>query len=646
MAIFITPGAFGTASATARFSSDGINWQASTLPSSGSDWFVAGYINNTYVAVIRGSSAYATSTDGINWTSRTLPAAGNWKNSSQSGGAIVICGESTSLKTTDGINWTSGSISNASGSYVFWSGTHWITCVDNSSNYAYSTDGITWTTGNLPGNGGRGCTNGVYCVILKNDTHTYYWSSDHGITWTEVTITGPSSNAWGITAKNGGTFVTTYTGATSYYTNDITSASWTAATMPSSQLWRDVGYDQIAQKFVTFDYLSSTAAYSGDGVTWTAATTNDPGGNQNWDIYAFFLPGTVADQVSTATSNTEASFSYITFTPQIFQQECTATSTTTALATTTAITGFGATVSTSASTTLQYSQNHGESFSTKTMPAAYVTRRSNGNYWLGLVNGSSSVGKSTDAYTYTNLGNNITSSGWWALEWSPDLQLWCAGSGTGLVRTSPDGVTWTTQTPSIASQNWNGLAWGNGLFVMTGRTSANFMTSPDGVNWTTRNTGVITGVWNDCIWTGQNFVTCDQNTTTRVLISPDGINWTQKTVTSGSYWFMAHNGNGTVVLARDNSNLCAVSTDHGETWSNATLPASRRWGVTGVAWDGTKFVMGAYSSTGSAVSTDGLTWTAKTMTSGTYTGAMRSSWVYSAAPPPPTFDATKFFMVM
>ena len=64
-----------SSSTAAAYSTDGIHWTASTLPSTA--LISVAYGNGVFVALRNSSTAAAYSTDGINWTAGTIPA-GYW----------------------------------------------------------------------------------------------------------------------------------------------------------------------------------------------------------------------------------------------------------------------------------------------------------------------------------------------------------------------------------------------------------------------------------------------------------------------------------------------------------------------------------------------------------------------------------------
>ena len=98
--------------------------------------------------------------------------------------------------------------------------------------------------------------------------------SRYGMEFPEVIgRTLPASASWYSATYGNGKFVAVAAGGTTaaYSTDGII---WTASTMPSSASWRSVTYGD--GKFVAVAYNSNKTAYSTDGITWTASTLPSP----------------------------------------------------------------------------------------------------------------------------------------------------------------------------------------------------------------------------------------------------------------------------------------------------------------------------------------------------------------------------------
>ena len=99
----------------AIYSSDGINWNQTTLPNQRL-WNSIAYGNGKYVAVAESSQFMAVSSDGINW-SEYYTLYGQWKSITYGNSKnifVAITDGPIAGTSTDGISWTQRSISNRS----------------------------------------------------------------------------------------------------------------------------------------------------------------------------------------------------------------------------------------------------------------------------------------------------------------------------------------------------------------------------------------------------------------------------------------------------------------------------------------------------------------------------------------------------
>ena len=188
------------------------------------------YGNGKFVAIVKGSDAFAYSSDGITWTKSTLPSSNIWNSICYGNGKFVAI-------------------------------------VNGSSVFAYSSDGITWTQGTMPSSlyWSSVCYGNGKFVAVNNSSNEFAYSTD-GITWTQGTL--PSSQSWQSVCYGNGKFVVISSGSNvfAYSTDGI---NWTQGTLPSSQSWISVCYGN--GKFVAIADSSdilTISAYSTDGITW------------------------------------------------------------------------------------------------------------------------------------------------------------------------------------------------------------------------------------------------------------------------------------------------------------------------------------------------------------------------------------------
>ena len=80
---------------TAAYSTDGITWTETTMPSS-ANWYSVTYGDGKFVAVASNSSTAAYSTDGITWTETTMPSSANWYSVTYGDGKFVAVANNSS----------------------------------------------------------------------------------------------------------------------------------------------------------------------------------------------------------------------------------------------------------------------------------------------------------------------------------------------------------------------------------------------------------------------------------------------------------------------------------------------------------------------------------------------------------------------
>jgi hypothetical protein len=118
-------------------------------------------------------------------------------------------------------------------------------------------------------------TDGTRLVMVARNSLITLYSDDDGVTWRNGG-TLPSSGEWSGVAYGGGVWVAVKrsSSAAAYSSDGI---SWTAATLPASVAWYAVAYG--GGVFVATASGTATAAYSADGITWSSSTLPTSG---NW----------------------------------------------------------------------------------------------------------------------------------------------------------------------------------------------------------------------------------------------------------------------------------------------------------------------------------------------------------------------------
>jgi hypothetical protein len=194
---------------------------------------------------------------------------------------------------------------------------------------------------------------------------------------------------------------------------------------------------------------------------------------------------------------------------------------------------------------------------------------------------------SPDGFTWTARTASDTGSGWWAVEYSPELNLLVAvaESGTARIMTSPDGVTWTSRTAPV-TQQWQDVAWSPllGKFLaVANNIGTQLIQSTDGITWTSVvYSGISSYIWLRCIWVGapfNKFFICAENSDGVIAQSSDGATWSQNNTLATEIrdiawsegfqllFFCARTGTG---------NRIRQSTD-GAVWTATNSTPDREW---------------------------------------------------------------------
>jgi len=147
------------------------------------------YGDGKFVAVANGSNKAAYSTDGITWIASTLPSNGNWSSMCYGNGRYVaIAYNSTKAAySSDGITWTASTLlSSAYWHSVCYGNGKFVAVANGGGKAAYSTDGITWIASTLPSDDewqfvcygdGKYVAVGFYALEIEytdGDGNTYY----------------------------------------------------------------------------------------------------------------------------------------------------------------------------------------------------------------------------------------------------------------------------------------------------------------------------------------------------------------------------------------------------------------------------------------------------------------------------------------
>ncbi len=251
---------------------------------------MSGAIN--FIALPTGSATYQTQATGIaTWVTATIVSSSNWQSVCY-GNNIVVAVSSTSgtiaASSPAGVTatWTARTMPATASWYAVAYGLSKFVAVTGGASTAgaYSADGAKWTsTGALTTSGDWRALcfgNDRFVALSYNSTNSNY--STNGTSWTAGGAL-PGTRNWTAITYGEGTFVAVASGnASGAYSTDG-GVTWNNTTMPSAASWSSITYGNGT--FVAVATGPSTAAaYSADGITWNAATLPN---SRSWVGVAF-----------------------------------------------------------------------------------------------------------------------------------------------------------------------------------------------------------------------------------------------------------------------------------------------------------------------------------------------------------------------
>jgi hypothetical protein len=437
------------------YSTDGVTWTASTMPSSAA-WSSIAYANGKFVAISSyGGSAY--STNGVSWTQSNMPSTiyNGWSLPLVYGRGVFVTFEasytsdsSRALYSTDGISWTITVVPPSRWTSLAYGEIVEIVA-DSQANILYTVPENTQAAISSISLINSSDTDEDYYlgvvkaedvsssviiteadrkfVAIPYDTSSAAYSTD-GITWTETAL--PSDSFWHSVTYGNGKFVAVEGSSAASSTDGI---AWTQSSIPDGD-WQSATYGN--GKFVTVSgYNNAGSAYSTDGIAWTVNTMPElPGWAGRWSVVAYgdgkFL--TIG-----------SSFSFETYTYPSY---------------------------------LAYSTD-GIAWTQSSIPDGDWFQLTYGNGKF-VAFSRDMLAYSTDGITWTV--NTMPGNGSWQSATFGDGKFLAIRNGSAA--SSTDAIAWTQS--SMPDGYGDSVTYGNGKFVSPGYFNSKSAYSTDGINWT------------------------------------------------------------------------------------------------------------------------------------------------------------------
>jgi len=193
---------------------------------------------------------------------------------------------------------------------------------------------------------------------------------------------------------------------------------------------------------------------------------------------------------------------------------------------------------------------------------------------------------------------------------------------------SLDGSTWSTGTLPI-SAFWTKVVYFNGVY-MAFSSDGPAARSIDGISWSSM-TMSSTEQWTDADYGENKWVAVAAGGTKAAYSTDAGLTWSAATLPEGADWTAVEYGKGRflAIAASDSSTTGVAVSNDGVTWSLGSLAG----GAIDLAYGNNRWVAiegGAPGSTGVAVSFDGTTWTIGTIEAGDWRSITYGQGLFAA----------------
>jgi hypothetical protein len=617
----------GTSSPSISYSYDGLVWTAVTnsiaiINGTGVDYPSVQWLHNRFVIFgkLNTTSRIAISYDGTTWT--PIPNISTLVQTKAIGGAsslqyqqhqikfasnLVLYGNNYSI--TNGVDWNQyaldvsniiiqpKSIATNGKEFVF-AGLSTV----GATNKNYFTNTLFDASAYTPIQHNSDLSANIvsanqYCWLMggKTNTTNNLLKSHDGITWHPISL--PTANEINGIANNDSVWVVSASGSPILYSTQVTSPTTfiqTTQTGGGPVQWANTRF------ICGVDAVSTTVAYSANGITWSQQTIGSFGKITSIasNEYVWLITTDTSILISrNGTTWTQVGGTGLSYTSSVW-------------------TGLSFVVATTTNT-LRYSYN-GTTWTNVTPPN--VTGP--GLAWIGTNIGSINIetpiilggeGNNIIAYSrsglfYQGLQNTTITTRCRTVSWNGTL--WVAGGeGTNTLAYSFDGLRWVGLGTTIFSTACYGVEWNGSLWVAVGSGTNTIATSLDGKVWTGRGQTIFTSIGRSVAWNGTVWAAVGTGTNT-IATSTDGITWTGQgsaTLTDGfkikwlgTQWFAT--GSGTNVILTTSVRNAANG------WTSVAT-STLMTKCNSIGWNGFQYVAVGEGTNTIATSLTGTTWT-------------------------------------
>ena len=614
-------------------STDGATW-ANTGSLGGGTWYSIIYGAGKFVAVGQGNQGGNTSisTDGITWA-LSGSTTGNASLIEFGNGVFVsiITNTNVAKYSTDGINWTNVNI----GQTAYWfsiayTGNGFIAVAVDGYKANSSSNGVSWSSSSIGGNGFQSVAygnNNIVAVGFANSMGIFAY----GNLSTSLSSTLPN-NAGSITIPSGinkiyvtgkgaignevpGTSSTVLVNGISYSftgsTNFTTPEARTEIITLNGDSSVNVTFSSAGSNSLSLSYTPITQgealviSVNGTNYTYPGSTTDGPAASRTDTINGLGDTAPTIVNYSIKSGKT-ASLAYTDAMTSLSHAAWTSSAY-----------GSGVTAAVSSSGTHAATSLDGATWLKRALPdgvsAADVVY---GNGLFVAIGSSNKAAISVDGISWSqrSMPDNLS---YRSIAFGNSKYVTVASGGltAAAAAISVDGIAWTAVTLPIIA-DWRSIAYKDGLFFAVASNTDKAITSPDGVIWTVRTLPVVAN-WAAVTNSDKRFVLIS-NGSTVAAISFNGATFNQSGPSSDSLaganlnsrWSLVAYGASVFVTVAKLSTVSSISSD-GISWTPRTLPAEANWNA--LTYGNGKFVLLAENSTVSAYSADGSTWQASTL---------------------------------